>query len=142
VTPLQAIEAFNIKPLAEKFDDDISDNNLHYSSMISVIGVAHTLAWQFFSSTVVLSKLGEALNEQEHSPFIVARSSDLTILDTWSGEYVRLTPDGPVKEEDNDASGKIVAVLQRRAWPAPEELEEKQQTDHEEGLKDVSFGDL
>ena len=142
MTPLQAIEAFNIKPLAEKFDDDISDNNLHYSSMISVIGVAHTLAWQFFSSTVVLSKLGEALNEQEHSPFIVARSSDLTILDTWSGEYVRLTPDGPVKEEDNDASGKIVAVLQRRAWPAPEELEEKQQTDHEEGLKDVSFGDL
>lgn len=137
---LQAIAAFNIKPLAEKFDDDITDDDLHHSSMMSVIGVAHTLAWQFFSSTVVLSKLGEAVNEQEHSPFIVAYNSDVTVADAWSGDYVRLTPNGPVKEEQGgdqgEASGKIVAVLQRRIWPAPQELEEKQ-TEHEGRLQDV-----
>lgn len=55
----QAIRAFNIKELAAKFDGDLEDEETYHMAMLSVVGVAHTLIWQFFSRTVVLSKLAE-----------------------------------------------------------------------------------
>lgn len=128
---VQAIEAFNIKPLAKKFDDDIEDDNLQHMSTISVVGVAHTLVWQFFSHTVVLSKLGEAVNEQGHSPFIVARNSNITVMDKWSGNSVRMTPTGDVQEEKDEASGVIVAILQRQELPVQDHDSDEKQEDEE-----------
>ena len=44
-----------------KIDTD-SDDTKH-ETMISAVGVSHTLIWQIIPRMVVLSKLGEALNE-------------------------------------------------------------------------------
>jgi hypothetical protein len=63
-----------LKMRAKKWDENPFDDEEYHGDMLSLIGTSHTLVWQFFSSTVILSKFAEVLNDY---PLLIATKEEL-----------------------------------------------------------------
>jgi len=57
------VKALQIKKNSEKFDEDPQDDDPHHVDTASLLGTSHSLLWQFTATTVVISKLSEALHK-------------------------------------------------------------------------------
>ena len=62
------LENMQVKQRAVIMDVDRSDGTFKHETIISAMGVAHSMAWQFLPYCVFLSKMGEHLNQ---SPVLV-----------------------------------------------------------------------
>jgi hypothetical protein len=56
------VRHMHVQVRAQKWDENPFDDDEYHGDMLALIGTSHTLVWQFFSSTVVLSKFAETMN--------------------------------------------------------------------------------
>ena len=58
----ELIHCMKVRYLADRFDEDPTDGTPRDREMISLLGMSHSLLWQFIPGCVILSKIGEAAN--------------------------------------------------------------------------------
>ena len=73
------LENMQIKQRAVTFDVDRTDGSFKHENMISAMGVAHSMIWQFMPYCVFLAKLGEHFNQ---SPVLVFDGTPQLIIES------------------------------------------------------------